>query len=149
MTVGWRCCLRRALFALALAAFAFPTFGLSESKVCEGIKATLHDPSRVDPGYLFWHQSDELKLDVDNVSLLADARGNVVHTWPTNLTGGGTPAYLLPNGRVLRTGVKDRASTRGGPVASTDAIQIVEPDGEIVWELSSEQFPDTLFHHDV
>ncbi|MEM9533909.1 MAG: arylsulfotransferase family protein, partial [Pseudomonadota bacterium] len=47
------------------------------------------------------------------------------------------------------TGVKDRANTRGAPVASTDTIQIVEPDGEIIWELSSGQFPDTLFHHDV
>ena len=39
---------------------------LAETQSCAGIQAKIHDSERVDPGYLFWHQSDELKMDVDN-----------------------------------------------------------------------------------
>ena len=113
------------------------------------INAVIYSPDEVFDGYLFWHQADELREDVDNISILTDASGNLVHTWKTNLTGGGTPAYLLESGGVLRTGVTDRDNTRRGPVASSDAVQITDINGNVVWEINARQLGDLLFHHDV
>lgn len=113
------------------------------------ITAVIHSPKEVFDGYLFWHQADELKEDVDNISLLTDAYGNLVHTWQTNLTGGGTPAYLLSSGGVLRIGITDRANTRRGPVASSDTVQITDIEGSVVWEINARQLGNLLFHHDV
>lgn len=142
---GRRCSVWTGTMLMLLAALPV----LAETESCDGIRATMHDQARVDPGYLFWHQSDELKMDVDNISVLTDSAGRVVHTWPTELTGGGTPAYLIASGRILRTGIKNRQNVRGAPIASTDAVQIVGSDGSVVWELSSARFPDTVFHHDM
>ena len=120
-----------------------------ESSVSSPIKATIYSSDEVFDGYLFWHQADELREDVDNISLLTDANGKLVHTWQTNLTGGGTPAYLLENGGVLRTGITDRQNTRRGPVASSDTVQLTNIQGDVIWEINSRQLGDLLFHHDV
>lgn len=113
------------------------------------IEVTIHQPDRVDPGFLFWHQSDELQQDVENISVLIDSTGKHVHTWPSNLTGGGTPAYLLGGGRVLRIGILDRDNVAGGPIASTDAIQVVNADGNVIWQFLATRLENTLFHHDM
>ena len=122
--------------------------GLGLVNAAEPIKAEIAQPAAVFEGFLFWHQSDELRNDVENVSLLTDPAGNLLHTWRTDLTGGGTPAYLMPHGGVARAGVKDRAFTRMGPVASTDTLQFTDTKGEVIWELRAQDFDDILFHHD-
>ena len=113
------------------------------------IDVTIHAPAQIDQGYLFWHQSDEIQQDVENISVLIGADGSLVHTWPTNLTGGGTPAYLLDDGRVLRTGILNRKDVMGAPIASTDVIQIVDVDGNVDWEFSAAALENTVFHHDM
>ena len=125
----------RTPLVLALVAFACASAGDSR----EPIEVNIHQPDRVDPGFLFWHQSDELQQDVENISVLVDSAGKLVHTWPTNLTGGGTPAYLLDGGRVLRTGILDRRNVAGGPIASTDAIQVVDAHGNVIWQFLATQ----------
>lgn len=113
------------------------------------ITATLRTPSAVYDGYVFWHNADEIGDDVINNTYLSDAAGNIVHVWPTELTGGGTPAYLLDSGRVVRTGVRDKDYARSGPVVSSDTLQVVEQDGTIAWEVSAKDLGDFLFHHDI
>ena len=135
----------RTPLVLALVAFACASAGDSR----EPIEVSIHQPDRVDPGFLFWHQSDELQQDVENISVLVDSTGKLVHKWPTDLTGGGTPAYLLDEGRVLRTGILDRRNVAGGPIASTDAIQVVDAHGNVIWQFLATQLENTLFHHDM
>lgn len=105
--------------------------------------------AEVFPGYLLWHQADEIANDVINDTHLISPDGEVVHTWPADLTGGGTPAYLLEDGNIIRTGVRDRAATRKGPVASADVLQIVDRSGATVWEVTSSDIGGAFFHHDI
>ena len=58
-------------------------------------------PDELYPGYLFWHQADELATDVVNYAMLLDTEGKVVHRWDTDLTGGGHTSYLLESGGLL------------------------------------------------
>lgn len=113
------------------------------------VSAEIVNADAVYPGYIFWHQSDEIGNDVENETHLTDWKGNLVHTWPTELTGGGTPAYLLQDGKVLRTGMRDIAYSRMGPVASNDTLQIVNADGSIAWEVNAKDHGDFYFHHDI
>ncbi|MEL7536560.1 MAG: arylsulfotransferase family protein [Pseudomonadota bacterium] len=119
-----------------------------DSDTATTITASVRDAASIYPGYLLWHRSDELKQDVDNATILADASGNVIHVWPSTLTGGGTPAYLLPDGMLARTGTKDIPYARLGPVASVDTLQIVGKDGNVVWEASARAMGELYFHHD-
>lgn len=112
------------------------------------IDATVRDSDGVFDGYLLWHQSDELKNDVDNVTLLSDSQGKLVHYWKTNLTGGGTPAYLLSNGLLVRSGITDPIYSRSGPVASVDTVQICDAEGLAIWEIRAQSLNGMRFHHD-
>ncbi len=134
----WLICLVAALFAVQLAA-----------QTPSPITATLHQPDEAYPGVLLWHQSDELRYDVDNVTLLTDAEGNLLHQWETNLTGGGAPAYLLSTGGIVRLGITDKAYSRQGPVASSDTVQITDVSGRAIWELRAQDLGGLLFHHDI
>ncbi|MEM9570396.1 MAG: sulfatase-like hydrolase/transferase [Pseudomonadota bacterium] len=107
------------------------------------------DEASVFPGYLLWHQADEIANDVINDTHLISPTGEVVHTWPANLTGGGTPGYLLPDGQIVRTGIRNRMATRRGPVASADVLQIVDKNGTVVWEVTSADLGGAFFHHDL
>lgn len=112
-------------------------------------------PGQLQSGYLFWHQADELATDVQNVALLIDAEGKVVHRWDTDLTGGGHTSYLLKSGGLLRTGIKDRSFVKGQPVAATDTMQITDKTGRAIWELNardirlSKNKNKITFHHDM
>jgi len=135
-------------FARVLIPCALAASGSGLVLASDPITSQIADPNKVSDGYLFWHQSDELRTDVDNVSLLTDARGQLVHIWKTDLTGGGTPAYLMETGGVARVGVKDLAYSRGGPVASTDTLQFTDRHGNALWELNAQDFDGIRFHHD-
>ncbi|MDF1814316.1 MAG: aryl-sulfate sulfotransferase [Verrucomicrobiales bacterium] len=119
--------------------------------VMEEIDTSL--PEQLQNGYLFWHQADELATDVQNVALLIDAEGKVVHRWDTDLNGGGHTSYLLKSGGLLRTGIKDRSFVKGQPVAATDTIQITDTTGRAIWELSAKDIKfngnKITFHHDM
>ena len=108
-----------------------------------------HRTSEIYQGYLFWHQVDEIGEEYENISLLTDANGLVVNQWQTNLTGGGTAAYLLPSGGVLRMGRPEGTTIRNQPVASADTVQITDAAGKVIWEVRSSQVGGLLFHHDL
>lgn len=113
------------------------------------VSITEYDSARVFPGYLLWHQADEIANDVVNDTHLISPGGEVVQTWPANLTGGGTPAYLLDDGKIVRTGIRNRRATRRGPVASADVLQIVDRHGQVIWEATSSGIGGAFFHHDI
>ncbi|SMP79219.1 Arylsulfotransferase (ASST) [Neorhodopirellula lusitana] len=110
-------------------------------------------PDELYPGYLFWHQADELATDVVNYAMLLDAEGKVAHRWDTDLTGGGHTSYLLKSGGLLRTGIRDRRYLAGQPVAATDTLQITDKTGKAVWELNAKNIHingnKITFHHDM
>ena len=112
------------------------------------IQVTVYNPDDLYKGYLLWHQSDELQEDVENISLLTDENGNVINTWKTNLTSGGAPAYLLENGLLIRTGILNPETFSGGSIASTNTIQIVDTEGNVVWQYNSPDPEKIFFHHD-
>ena len=101
------------------------------------IQVSVYNPDDLYKGYLLWHQSDELREDVENISLLTDENGNVINIWKTNLTSVGSPAYLLKNGLLVRSGILNPETFSGGTIASANTIQIVDPEGNIVWQYKS------------
>ena len=113
----------------------------------------LAQPDKMYPGYLFWHQADELATDVVNFAMLVDAEGKLVHRWDSDLDGGGHSSYLLPSGGLLRTGIKDRSYVKGQPVAATDTLQITDQTGHPIWELKANDIDfngnKITFHHDM
>ncbi|QDU35855.1 Arylsulfotransferase (ASST) [Maioricimonas rarisocia] len=110
-------------------------------------------PDELSPGYLFWHQADELATDVVNYAMLLDVDGKIVHRWDTDLNGGGHTSYLLNSGGLLRTGIRDRRYVAGQPVAATDTLQITDRTGKAIWEVSAEEIDFNghriTFHHDM
>ncbi len=112
-------------------------------------------PDEIDEGYLFWHQADELRNDVENVTLLMDSGGQLVHQWETDLTGGGHTSYLLADGGLLRMGIRDASYVKGQPVAAVDTLQITDKAGRAIWELNAKHLRlgehndhKITFHHD-
>ncbi len=110
-------------------------------------------PDQVYDGYLFWHQADEIATDVVNYAMLLNGKGEVVHRWDTDLTGGGHTSYLLESGGLLRMGIRDRDFVKGQPVAAADVLQITDKAGRPIWELNaktlSKENSKLTFHHDL
>lgn len=115
------------------------------------IETELINAEEVFDGYLLWHQADELKEDVNNITLLLDPKGDIAHIWNTDLSGMGAPAYLLENGLLLRTGFKDPKVKGSGPVASTNIVQLVDAESQVVWEWEHQNLKEEkmFFHHDM
>ncbi len=117
-----------------------------------GVSVEAIAPDEIDSGYLFWHQADELHTDVENITLLMDSRGKLVHRWETDLTGGGHTSHLLPSGGLLRMGIRDRSYVMGQPVAATDRLQITDRTGAAIWELAAKDLSlhdhKITFHHE-
>ena len=117
-----------------------------------GVSVEVIAPDEIDGGYLFWHQADELRTDVENITLLMDAQGKLIHRWETDLTGGGHTSHLLPSGGLLRMGTRDRSYVLGQPVAASDMLQITDQTGAAIWELAAKDLSlndhKITFHHE-
>jgi hypothetical protein len=103
-----------------------------------------HDPAKASPGYTLFSPFRGQN------SYLIDMHGNVVHYWPYP-KGWATPgseaiekhARLLQDGMLLR-GVIDRVNR--GPMSGA-IYQLVDWDGDVVWEYDEER-PGYTPHHD-
>ena len=105
-----------------------------------------HNPSKAYQGYTIFSPFRGKN------TYLIDMHGQVVHSWPYP-DGFGAPgqeqiekhARLLENGLLLR-GVIDRSRHRSGPPPGA-TYQLVDWDGEVVWEYFDER-PGYRGHHD-
>ncbi|OUU78800.1 MAG: hypothetical protein CBC38_06715 [Gammaproteobacteria bacterium TMED78] len=106
-----------------------------------------HDPSKAFQGYTIFSPFRGKN------TYLIDMYGQVVHSWPYP-EGFGTPgqeqiekhARLLENGLLLR-GVINRSAHQGGPPLPGAIYQLVDWNGEVVWEYSDDR-SGFRAHHD-
>lgn len=79
---------------------------------------------------------------------LIDNCGNVVNRWETDFRSANS-AYLLENGNLLRTAVKDGGSGTGFNVGGTgERLQILDWDNNILWDYIYAT-PEHILHHDI
>ena len=80
---------------------------------------------------------------------LIDSAGTVLHTWESDLSAAsGTTAYLREDGLLLRSGQRN-LPTGGFLPGSWSTVQLVEPDGTVVWEYTQQNAGQLTFHHDI
>ena len=77
-----------------------------------------------------------------NVSYLVDNEGRMVHSWPGTYNPG-LALYLMQNGQLIRTGIRDQSRAGSGGV-----IEAVDWDGTVLWSVldTSNRYE---FHHDI
>ena len=75
---------------------------------------------------------------------LIDSQGSVLHTWASNLSApSGSTAYLREDGLLLRSGQRADIFATGFLAGSWSTVQLVESDGNVVWEYT-QQVPGQL-----
>lgn len=117
-----------------------------ETKI-QPINFNIQKPNDFYNGYLLWHQVDEIKEDNENISLLINGKGEIIHVWDNNLSGMGSPAHLLNDGSLIRTGMKKGNKIVNGTVAAVDILNITNFNGKVIWEYKAPS-DDIHFHHD-
>ena len=88
---------------------------------------------------------------VSNRNLLLAASGETLHDWPAvNHVSEGTTSVLLPDGRNLRTSAPGNWLVhRTFPVGAHGVIELVEPDGTLVWSHTLLEPGTRVLHHDI
>jgi hypothetical protein len=108
--------------------------------------------SREYEGYTLIHDAGDSNLiQRSDITYLLDKNGKKVHEWKNHgYSPEATVAYLLPNGKLLRTYSKHNwIKDKDFPVGAHSTIQLVDWDGEAVWEFSMSEPRKYSFHHDV
>lgn len=78
---------------------------------------------------------------------LIDSTGENLFTWSNSLTAhSGSVAYLREDGLLLRSG--QRGAAIGLLPGSYSTVQLVNPEGEVVWEYSLQEPSEITLHHD-
>ncbi|MDB2687301.1 aryl-sulfate sulfotransferase [Mariniblastus sp.] len=81
---------------------------------------------------------------------LIDSAGTVLHSWETDLfAASGTTAYLREDGLLLRSGQRRDLPTGGFLPGSWSTVQLVEPDGTVVWDYTLQVSGELTLHHDI
>ena len=81
---------------------------------------------------------------------LIDSQGSVLHTWASNLSvPSGSTAYLREDGLLLRSGQRADIFATGFLAGSWSTVQLVESDGNVVWEYTQQVPGQLTFHHDL
>ena len=82
---------------------------------------------------------------------LLDEKGNIAHEWPASGNHPeATVAYLLENGLLLRTYSENHwVDDKPFPVGSHSSIELVDWDGNVVWNFKMSEPAKYSFHHDV
>jgi hypothetical protein len=110
----------------------------SQPKITVGL--IQHTAGSTDDGYVLFAPMG------DTNTYLIDKCGYLVHKWVGNIKPG-ISAYLLPNSKLLRTGMdKSSAFTQAGGVGGI--IEIVDWDGKTDWRYKIST-PTECQHHDV
>ncbi len=102
-------------------------------------------------GYLFFHGSyDNGRRQVQPHTYLMDMSGNFVHEWKNErYAPEGVSAYLLDNGLVARTTASlDWKALGNFPVGANGVVELVDWDGNIVWEFEYCEIGKYCLHHD-
>ncbi len=135
----------RCIYVLTAALILAATFGARAYEVFQGPTELIqYDPAKAASGYTIFSP-----FRGQNTYLI-DMHGEVVHYWPYpkgwSIAGSEAiekHARLLEDGTLLR-GVVDKAN-RGG--MSGARFQLVDWDGEVIWEYGDER-PEVTPHHD-
>lgn len=103
-------------------------------------------------GYTLIHESGDGFLgQMSNDTYLLDENGKRIHTWKHNgYSPEGSVAYLLENGQLLRTYSKyGWVYDKQFPVSETTTIELVDWDGNVIWDYTNVVPRKHAFHHDV
>jgi len=110
------------------------------------------EDKRAFKGFMLVHESADFGFrQQSDQTFLLDEKGKRVHEWKHN---GYSPeasiAYLLPNGLLLRTYAKEHwINEMHFPVGATSTIELVNWEGEVVWDYTNSVPQKYSFHHDV
>ena len=107
---------------------------------------------RVAEGYVLIHDAGDFFQGQESTdTYLMDVGGNRVHEWQhSGYSPEASVAYLLPNGQLLRTLSKHHwTKDKNYPVGSTSHIELVDWEGNQLWEFSMSVPKKYSFHHDV
>ena len=78
---------------------------------------------------------------------LIDSTGENLFTWDNSLTAhSGSVAYLREDGLLLRSG--QRGAAIGLLPGSFSTVQLVDPEGQVVWEYNLQEPNEITLHHD-
>lgn len=106
----------------------------------------------VSDGYIFIHEAGDFNhIQSAEKAYLLNQKGERVHEWDHSGTSPeATVAYLLPNGNILRTFSDHHWSQdKFYPVGAHSSIELVDWDGNQLWEFAMSAPEKYSFHHDV
>jgi hypothetical protein len=107
---------------------------------------------RVFDGYLLYTESTiSGDLQVAGGTYLRDTDGKLVHYWPSKRPSpDGASAYLLENGLLLQQVAPDGWLTMDQfPIGAHGIVELVDWDGNIVWEYTRLKRGEHVLHHDL
>lgn len=102
--------------------------------------------------YTFIHDAGDWGLrQMSNETYLLDENGKKVHEWKHNgYSPEASVAYLLPNGQLLRTYSKHQwVIDKYFPVGATSTVELVDWDGNVLWDYDNSIKMKYSLHHDV
>ncbi|MBQ4913267.1 aryl-sulfate sulfotransferase [Maribacter sp. MMG018] len=103
-------------------------------------------------GYTLIHESGDATLtQQSDKTYLLDEKGKKVHEWKHNgYSPEASVAYLLPNSQLLRTYSKHHwHKDKKFPVGATSTIELVDWEGNVLWDFTMSVAEKYSFHHDV
>lgn len=110
------------------------------------------DDDRQDPSpRLLYESANAGDVQDSRRNLLLSARGEELHGWPAvQHVPEGSTSQLLPDGRNLRSSSPGNwLDHRTFPVGSHGTIELVDPNGTVIWSFSIAEPGVRVLHHDV
>ena len=107
---------------------------------------------RQDPSpRLLYEAANAQDVQDSRINQLLSATGEVLHEWPAvQHVPEGTTSQLLPDGRNLRSSAPGNwLHHRSFPVGAHGTIELVDPDGTVVWSYTVLEPGVRVLHHDV
>ncbi|MEM9368620.1 MAG: aryl-sulfate sulfotransferase [Planctomycetota bacterium] len=103
-------------------------------------------------GYFLYSESGvSSDVQINTGTFLLDTNGTQIHHWPTDrYMPEGTGAYLLDSGMLLRqVAPGDWLTMKNFTVGSHGIVEMVDWEGNVVWEYSRRTFGEHVLHHDM
>ncbi|MEM6471446.1 MAG: aryl-sulfate sulfotransferase [Planctomycetota bacterium] len=109
------------------------------------------DPRAFDGYFLYSESGVSSDVQINTGTFLLDSSGTMVHHWPTErYMPEGTGAYLLDNGLLLRqVAPGDWLLMQNFTVGSHGVVELVDWEGNVVWEYSRISVGEHVLHHDM
>lgn len=112
----------------------------------------LRDEMRAADELILYHETNfGQDVTVANMTYLIRNDGTVVHRWPGHLdTPEGSTAYLRADGLLVRSGAPGGWETlKEFPPGATGIVQLVDPEGRVVWGWHHYKENSCCLHHDI